>query len=61
MKHFGKDEISQTLARQRALPLFNCGDAANGMQVLEALHAGGIRFFNSPTGRPERSTSSARS
>jgi 2-dehydro-3-deoxyphosphogluconate aldolase/(4S)-4-hydroxy-2-oxoglutarate aldolase len=31
------------LARQKALPLFNCGDAATGMQVLEALHAGGMR------------------
>ncbi|MFN5756889.1 MAG: bifunctional 4-hydroxy-2-oxoglutarate aldolase/2-dehydro-3-deoxy-phosphogluconate aldolase, partial [Planctomycetia bacterium] len=44
MKTFGKDEISQALARQRALPLFNCDDAATGMQVLESLHAGGIRF-----------------
>jgi len=39
-----KDEISQSLALQRALPLFNCGDAATGMHVLKALHAGGIRF-----------------
>ena len=31
------------LATQKALPLFNCGDAATGMQVLEALHAGGMR------------------
>ena len=37
-------DISQGLARQRALPLFNCGDLATGMRVLEALHAGGIRF-----------------
>jgi 2-dehydro-3-deoxyphosphogluconate aldolase/(4S)-4-hydroxy-2-oxoglutarate aldolase len=44
MKQFSKDEISQALARQRALPLFNCGDADTGMQVLESLHAGGIRF-----------------
>ncbi len=44
MKKLGKDEISQALARQRALPLFNCGDAATGMQVLEALYSGGIRF-----------------
>ena len=38
------DEIAQALAAQRALPLFNCSDAAIGMQVLEALHAGGIRL-----------------
>lgn len=31
------------LATQKALPLFNCGDAATGMKVLEALHAGGMR------------------
>jgi 2-keto-3-deoxy-6-phosphogluconate aldolase len=35
MEPFSKDEISQALARQRALPLFNCGDAATGMQVLD--------------------------
>jgi 2-keto-3-deoxy-6-phosphogluconate aldolase len=44
MKRLSKDDITAALARQRALPLFNCGDAATGMQVLEALHAGGIRF-----------------
>jgi 2-dehydro-3-deoxyphosphogluconate aldolase/(4S)-4-hydroxy-2-oxoglutarate aldolase len=44
MKRLGKDDITRALARQRALPLFNCGDAATGMQALEALHAGGIRF-----------------
>lgn len=44
MNHRSKDEILAGLARQRALPLFNCGDVATGMQVLEALHAGGIRF-----------------
>jgi|694.fasta_scaffold15257_13 2-dehydro-3-deoxyphosphogluconate aldolase/(4S)-4-hydroxy-2-oxoglutarate aldolase len=44
MKRLGKDDITAALARQRALPLFNCGDAATGMQALEALHAGGIRF-----------------
>ncbi len=31
------------LATQKALPLFNCGDAATGMMVLDALHAGGMR------------------
>jgi len=36
--------VADLLAAQRALPLFNCGDAATGMQVLEALHAGGIRI-----------------
>ena len=44
MNHCSKDEILAGLARQRALPLFNCGDVATGMQVLEAPHAGGIRF-----------------
>jgi 2-keto-3-deoxy-6-phosphogluconate aldolase len=44
MKRLSKDDIGAALARQRALPLFNCGDMATGMQVLEALHAGGIRF-----------------
>lgn len=32
------------LAAQKALPLFNCGDASTGMKVLEALHAGGMRL-----------------
>ena len=36
--------IIDLLARQKFLPLFNCGDAANGMRVLEALHAGGVRI-----------------
>ena len=36
--------IIDLLARQKFLPLFNCGDAATGMQVLEALHAGGVRI-----------------
>jgi 2-dehydro-3-deoxyphosphogluconate aldolase/(4S)-4-hydroxy-2-oxoglutarate aldolase len=31
------------LGRQKALPLFNCGTAATGLKVLEALHAGGMR------------------
>ena len=44
MMRLGKDEITAALALQRALPLFNCGDVATGMQVLEALHTGGIRF-----------------
>jgi Entner-Doudoroff aldolase len=44
MMRLSKDEITAALARQRALPLFNCGDVATGMQVLEALHAGGIRY-----------------
>ncbi|NBX29753.1 hypothetical protein EBR04_04775 [bacterium] len=44
MKRLSKDDITAALARQRALPLFNCGDVTTGMQVLEALHAGGIRF-----------------
>jgi 2-dehydro-3-deoxyphosphogluconate aldolase/(4S)-4-hydroxy-2-oxoglutarate aldolase len=44
MKRLSKDDVGAALARQRALPLFNCGDVAIGMQVLEALHAGGIRF-----------------
>ncbi len=35
--------LTDMLARQKALPLFNCGDAATGMKVLEALHAGGMR------------------
>lgn len=44
MARFSKDEIVAALARQRVLPLFNCGDVSTGMQVLAALHAGGIRF-----------------
>ncbi|MEX0671016.1 MAG: bifunctional 4-hydroxy-2-oxoglutarate aldolase/2-dehydro-3-deoxy-phosphogluconate aldolase [Pirellulales bacterium] len=36
--------VIDLLTAQRALPLFNCGDAATGMHVLEALHAGGIRI-----------------
>lgn len=39
-----RDEIAAGLAAQRVLPLFNCGDAATGMAVLESLHAGGIRL-----------------
>jgi 2-dehydro-3-deoxyphosphogluconate aldolase/(4S)-4-hydroxy-2-oxoglutarate aldolase len=39
-----REEIAAQLAAQRVLPLFNCGDAATGMAVLEALHAGGIRL-----------------
>jgi len=31
------------LARQKALPLFHCGDADTGMKVLAALYAGGMR------------------
>lgn len=53
MKRFSKDEITEAVARQRVLPLFNCGDVATGMRVLEALHAGGIRiveFTNRATG-----------
>lgn len=37
--------VVEQLARQRALPLFTCGDAATGMKVLEALHAGGMRVI----------------
>jgi 2-dehydro-3-deoxyphosphogluconate aldolase/(4S)-4-hydroxy-2-oxoglutarate aldolase len=44
MPHFSKDEIAAAIARQRVLPLFNCGDVATGMQALEALHSGGIRY-----------------
>jgi 2-dehydro-3-deoxyphosphogluconate aldolase/(4S)-4-hydroxy-2-oxoglutarate aldolase len=35
--------LTDLLTRQKALPLFNCGDAATGLKVLEALHAGGMR------------------
>jgi len=31
MMRISKDEITAALARQRALPLFNCGDVATGM------------------------------
>jgi len=31
------------IGRQKALPLFTCGDSATGMKVLESLHAGGMR------------------
>ncbi len=34
--------ITTALAAQKVLPLFTCGDAAVGLQVLAALHAGGI-------------------
>jgi len=44
MKTFGKDEIAERLATQKALPLFNCGDAATALKTLRALHAGGIRI-----------------
>ena len=37
------DQVTEALRRQRALPLFTCSDAATGMRVLEALHAGGLR------------------
>jgi 2-dehydro-3-deoxyphosphogluconate aldolase/(4S)-4-hydroxy-2-oxoglutarate aldolase len=37
--------VVEQLARQRALPLFTCGDAVTGMKVLEALHAGGMRVI----------------
>jgi len=36
--------LAAALARQRVLPLFTCTDAAVGMRVLEALHAGGLRI-----------------
>ena len=39
-----KDDLTARLAGQKVLPLFNCGDAATGMGVLEALHSGGIRI-----------------
>ncbi|MFM8805486.1 MAG: bifunctional 4-hydroxy-2-oxoglutarate aldolase/2-dehydro-3-deoxy-phosphogluconate aldolase [Planctomycetia bacterium] len=44
-----KDEIAARLAAQKVLPLFNCGDVATGMGVLEALHAGGIRIVEFTT------------
>ena len=36
--------ITAALGRQKALPLFTCGDAAIGLKVLAALHAGGIQI-----------------
>ena len=36
--------ITIALAAQKVLPLFTCSDAAIGVQVLAALHAGGIRI-----------------
>jgi 2-dehydro-3-deoxyphosphogluconate aldolase/(4S)-4-hydroxy-2-oxoglutarate aldolase len=36
--------IVAALGAQKALPLFTCGDAATGLRVLAALHAGGIRI-----------------
>jgi 2-dehydro-3-deoxyphosphogluconate aldolase/(4S)-4-hydroxy-2-oxoglutarate aldolase len=44
MSVLSKEEIAARLAAQKVLPLFNCGDAATAMGVLEALHAGGIRI-----------------
>lgn len=38
------EEIFAGLARQRALPLFTCGDVDTAMEVLQSLHAAGIRF-----------------
>lgn len=35
--------IVALLGRQKALPLFTCGDAGVGLRVLDALHAAGIR------------------
>lgn len=35
--------VTEALGRQKVLPLFNCSDPATGLQVLQALHAGGIR------------------
>lgn len=43
MSVLSKDEIAARLTEQRVLPLFNCGDAATGMAVIESLHSGGIR------------------
>jgi 2-dehydro-3-deoxyphosphogluconate aldolase/(4S)-4-hydroxy-2-oxoglutarate aldolase len=43
MPVLSKDEIAARLAAQKVLPLFNCGDTATGMGVIEALHSGGIR------------------
>jgi len=39
-----RQDIADAIANQKVLPLFNCGDVATGMRVLESLHAGGIRF-----------------
>ena len=36
--------ITEGLAAQKVLPLFTCGEAAVGLQVLTALHTGGIRI-----------------
>jgi 2-dehydro-3-deoxyphosphogluconate aldolase/(4S)-4-hydroxy-2-oxoglutarate aldolase len=44
MSVLSKDEIAARLAAQKVLPLFNCGDTATGMGVIEALHSGGIRI-----------------
>jgi len=44
MSVLSKDEIAVRLAARKVLPLFNCSDAAIGMGVIEALHAGGIRI-----------------
>jgi len=35
--------LAASLARQRALPLFTCGDPADGIEVLAALHGAGFR------------------
>lgn len=48
--------LGARLARQKALPLFTCGDPAIGIGVLEALHAGGMRvveFTNRSAGALE--------
>ena len=37
-------DLAAALRRQKALPLFTCGDPAAGLEVLEAVHAAGFRI-----------------
>lgn len=46
-------DLAAALHRQRALPLFTCGDPADGVRVLEAVHAAGfpiVEFTNRAPG-----------
>lgn len=37
-------DLAAALRRQKALPLFTCGDPAAGLEVLQAVHAAGFRI-----------------
>jgi len=45
-------ELATILRDQRALPLFTCGDAADGIEVLAALHGAGFRVVEFTNRQP---------